>query len=322
LPWDSQAQNQYAERCSNFFFGVEVLNVTAIEQESWWHRFIWQSRRCWKWLHGETLSPFFRHERDDSLPDLGYLLLEYVMNGGPLSSTFNDYRHDEMRRDNLYRGISRILLDLANVPLPRIGSWKMDGRGVISLTNRPLLDLPMLWARHNIPTGIPRVRCFSRPRMIVLTLIRLQNLTYTSGDTFVKDLLSYQDLRLRHQPNSILGRSDGVFQLSALTVLRALFPKFYNQSSRDDPLVLTLPDLHQSNILVDDDWSVVSVIDFEFAPVQPQQMVGVPHWLSGKSIDELIGPELDEYQVLYDSFVGILREEEAANQQATLSANE
>ena len=73
--------------------------------------------------------------------------------------------------------------------------------------------------------------------------------------------------------------------------------------------------MHQSNIFVDDDWNVVSVIDFEFAPVQPQQLVGVPHWLSGKSIDELVGPELDEYQVLYDSFVGILREEEAAIQQ-------
>jgi DNA-binding ferritin-like protein (Dps family) len=43
-------------------------------------------------------------------------------------------------------------------------------------------------------------------------------------------------------------------------------------------------------------------------------MVGVPHWLSSKSIDELIGPDLDEYKVLYDSFVGILREEETTNE--------
>jgi len=91
------------------------------------------------------------------------------MNGGPLSSTFKDCRHDETRRNNLYRGISRIMLDLAKVPLPRIGSWKMDGRGVISLTNRPLLDLTMLWNRHEIPTGVPRVRCISRYCTNVLT---------------------------------------------------------------------------------------------------------------------------------------------------------
>lgn len=137
----------------------------------------------------------------------------------------------------------------------------------------------------------------------------------------MKDLLSYQDLRLRHQPNSILGRPDGVFQLSALTALRALFPKFCNQNLRNDPFVLTLPDLHQSNIFVDDDWNIVSVIDFEFAPVQPQQLVGVPHWLSGKSIDELVGPDLEEYQILHDSFAGILREEETAKQKRHASAN-
>lgn len=79
--------------------------------------------------------------------------------------------------------------------------------------------------------------------------------------------------------------------------------------------MLTLPDLHQSNIFVDENWNIVSVIDFEFAPVQPQQMVGVPHWLSGKSIDELYGPTLDEFQVLYDRFVSILREKEAVNRQ-------
>jgi hypothetical protein len=46
----------------------------------------------------------------------------------------------------------------------------------------------------------------------------------------------------------------------------------------------------------------------------PQSLLG------GKSIDELAGPDLDEYQVLYDSFVSILREEEIAKQQGhTLS---
>lgn len=82
-------------------------------------------------------------------------------------------------------------------------------------------------------------------------------------------MLAYQDHRLRFQPNSILGRPDGVFQLSALVALRALLPVFWKQDVRDDAFVLTLPDLHQSNIFVDDDWNIVGVIDLEFAPVQP-----------------------------------------------------
>lgn len=79
------------------------------------------------------------------------------MNGDPLSNTWQQHRQDEARRDNLCRSISKILLDLAKVPLPRIGSWRLDERGVIALTNRPLLDITMLWNRHEIPTGIPRV---------------------------------------------------------------------------------------------------------------------------------------------------------------------
>lgn len=79
------------------------------------------------------------------------------MDGDPLSSTWQQHRQDGARRGKIYRSISKILLNLASVPLPRIGSWRLDERGIISLTNRPLLDLTMLWNRHEIPTGIPRV---------------------------------------------------------------------------------------------------------------------------------------------------------------------
>ena len=127
-------------------------------------------------------------------------------------------------------------------------------------------------------------------------------------------MLSYQEHRLRFQPNSILGRPDGIFQLSAFVALRAVLPIFWNQDFERDAFVLTLPDLHQSNIFVDDDWNIVGVIDFEFAPVQPQQMVNVPHWISGKGIDELVGPALEEYKRLHDLFIDIVEEEEAARQ--------
>ncbi|SMR62439.1 unnamed protein product [Zymoseptoria tritici ST99CH_1E4] len=275
--------------------GIPAVEAfTAIENESLWHRFLWHIQRFRAWLQGDTLAPFFRHDRSDTLSSThGYLLLEYVMAGDPLSSSWQKYRQHGTRRDNLYRGISRILLDLARVLQPRIGSWTLNSRGIISLTNRPLLDLTMLWNRHEIPTGIPKT------------------LTYTSTPCYLQDLLSYQDLRLRHQPNAILGRPDAVFQLSALAALRALQPVFWkSQDSRDESFVLTLPDLHQSNIFVDDDWNIVGVIDFEFAPVQPIGIVHVPTWLTDKGVDELVGPALDEYREAHDRFLEVLQEEE------------
>jgi hypothetical protein len=120
---------------------------------------------------------------------------------------------------------------------------------------------------------------------------------------------------MRYQQNSILSRTDGVFQLSALAALRALQPKFWNQHLRNGPFTLNLLDLHQSNVMVDDDWNVVGIIDLEFAPVLPRHMVRVPAWLSGHSVDQLVGPALEGYKVLYDHFVSILEEEETSRQQ-------
>lgn len=106
------------------------------------------------------LAPFFAHPRDQ-LADLGYLLIEYVQDGEMLWRSWQDHRHDEHRRSNLYRGLAKIMLDLAKVPQPRIGSWTMNDNGVLSLTNRPLSDLTFFWNRHQVPTGIPRVRDFA-----------------------------------------------------------------------------------------------------------------------------------------------------------------
>lgn len=65
---------------------------------------------------------------------------------------------DPERRRNLSHGLARIMLRLANVPLSRISSWTMDNDGEITLTNRPVFDLQMLWNRHTIPTKVSRVR--------------------------------------------------------------------------------------------------------------------------------------------------------------------
>lgn len=137
---------------------IRTLQFTAIENESLWNRLIWITRRGWPWLHGDRLPPYSAHSRESSLSDLGYLLLEFVVDGRPLSSTWQEHRNDEGRRVNLFRGLANILLDLDRLPLARIGSWTMDNYGKISLTNRPLIDLTMLWNRHEIPTNIPRVR--------------------------------------------------------------------------------------------------------------------------------------------------------------------
>lgn len=115
---------------------------------------------------------------------------------------------------------------------------------------------------------------------------------------------------MTYQMNSILSVDDGVYQLTALVGLRALLPHFFNKESRNGPFILSLPDLHASNIFVDADWNITSIIDLEFAPVVPVQMVHVPYWLTNQGVDQIHGPELEVYKQQYDDFVDILEQEE------------
>jgi len=94
--------------------------------------------------------------------------------------------------------------------------------------------------------------------------------------------------------------------------MRALLPLFFTTQSESDPFVSSLPDLHKSNIFVDDDWNVTGVIDLEFAPVVPQEMVTAPAWLTDCGVDELEGEYLEQFKERYKEFVHVLEIEEKA----------
>nr|POE47132.1 hypothetical protein CFP56_00464 [Quercus suber] len=236
------------------------------------------------WFQGGTLPPFFAHDRT-ILPDLGYLLLDYVEDGKMLSSSWREHREDPQKRKNLYSSLARIMLDLSKVPLPRIGSWTMDNKGAISLTNRPFHDLAAIWNRHGIPLHVPR------------------DLTYSSAESYIYDLLGYQDIRMRYQLNSLLDRNDGISKLSSIVGLRAILPQLYKSRLTRETFTMNFPDLHQSNIFVDEDWNISRIIDFEFAYSCPSELIHVPSWLTSRGVDQLDGPDEEEYKILYDQFV-------------------
>ncbi|KAK4252141.1 hypothetical protein C7999DRAFT_27385 [Corynascus novoguineensis] len=84
---------------------------------------------------------------------------------------------------------------------------------------------------------------------------------------------------MRHQQNSTQYPNNGADQLAALTTMRALLPRFTNCSFRKGSFVMMLTDLHQSNIIVDDDWNITHLIEFEWTCVRPVGMVfNPPRW--------------------------------------------
>jgi hypothetical protein len=224
---------------------------------------------------------------------VGYLLIEYIEEeqGGMLSNTWPEKQHDIRLRTNFFRDLSRILLSVTRIPLPKIGSFVIDHNGFLRLTNRPLsLEIQDL-ENEEIPTNIPR------------------DYTYSTVDSYVTDILRIHDSRLRHQPNAINDTGDYIYQTSALTAMRTVFPSFFNPELRRGPFAFTFTDFHQSNIFVDEDWHITSLVDLEWACTRPIEMLRTPTWLTDKAVDE-IAEEPAEYDMMRREFMDILVAEE------------
>jgi hypothetical protein len=214
--------------------------------------------------------------------------LEYIKSdkARPLSETFFKQRWDPRRRENLFGGLATILLSLARIPAPRIGSWIFHDDGTISLTNRPLSCGLVIHESEGAK--------------------RIVQQTYTATEPYIADLLLSHDHRFLAQPNAVVNKTDGLVQIGVATVLRAISHHFFDYSTRDGPFILAPTDLHQSNLLVDEDWNLKYLIDLEWFCTQPIHMCHAPRWLTGRSLDEIADEALNEYNIERIEFMRIL----------------
>lgn len=222
----------------------------------------------------------------------GFLLISNAV-GNALALSWFDHYHDPAYRKRLFQGLARISVSMNANPLPRIGSLSFRPDATIALCNRPLhLHFQML-ENEGIPTGIPR------------------NRTYAEVDSYISDLLSLHDNKIRNQPNAVHDQEDGRMQLAALTALRATAHHFTSPALRAGPFFYTLTDLLQHNIFVDEDWNVTTVIDLEWACSVPAQMQLPPYWLTSRAVDGLGDPEsVAEYEGVLEEYLAAHEEEE------------
>lgn len=233
-------------------------------------------------------------DRRKHLWEYGYLVMDYIEGTSVriLWETWDELRNCQDRRSNLFKDLSRVMLSLSQLPLPRIGSWTLDSNGVLQLSNRPLTLRLQQLENMGISTNIDR------------------SLTYAATDAYYLDLLSCHDNRILHQRNSIIDEEDGRAQKAKLTVMRALFSYFTSRDLRHGPFVLRLTDLHQSNIFADHDWHIKCIIDLELACSLPVGTMRPPYWLTGSPADALVSQQLDNFSKAHHEFMEIFEEEE------------
>lgn len=232
------------------------------------------------------------------------MIISIVTNGRMLSDTWALQRGDEARRQHLFHDLTKIMIFLSRIPLLRIGSFTLNNNGFITLTNRPLTLRLQTLENEGIPS-IPR------------------DSTYLSVEPYILDLLQCHDNRIHYQPNSIHDFEDGQQQMSALTMMHALLHQIISRDLRNGPFVLTLTDVHQSNIFVDENWHITSLIDLEWACSFPIEQLNPPYWLTGRPVDDIRhGNHLQEFENVVNEFMDTFEIQEKKRQNASVGISQ
>ncbi|POR33381.1 Aminoglycoside phosphotransferase [Tolypocladium paradoxum] len=278
-------------------YGFGLSNCATFTHESRLAIYTRLWRRVRRTLHRVLRRPNLTHFAPNPskycLP-IPYMILEYVTSetGQTLSDTWDQHRQDPTRLRTLCQGLARIMLSLSRIPQPRIGSFRFNDDGTITLTNRPLLSSTMILESE----GTPRTTW--------------TNQTYACVDPFVADLISLHDNRLLSNPSATDEEGDCRSQMAIRALLRTMTHHFVQRGRRNGPFAVQLTDLHPGNILVDKDWNVTCIFDLGEMCALPLEMVSVPYWLTGRAISQLQGEYLEEFDRVRREFMQILEEEE------------
>ncbi|KAL2068344.1 hypothetical protein VTL71DRAFT_16442 [Oculimacula yallundae] len=218
-----------------------------------------------------------------------YMLLENVRTEDSqiLATTWEKFRGDPVRSYNLSQSIARIMLSLARYPQPKIGSFRFHNNGTVTLTNRPLICTAMIHENEGAPMSMQRAT------------------TYSSTEPFVADMFRFHDKRFSGHPNVIDDAEDCREEMAMRLLNRMVAHHFIREDHRNGPYFLQLNDLHASNVFVDMDWNITSLIDLEWICALPVELLEVPHWLTGCDLDEPQNERWEEFDTVRKEFMEI-----------------
>jgi hypothetical protein len=246
-------------------------------------------RRAYEWVRRQVERTFFNVDcwrpfvpcSSPVLLDTGYLITDFIepRQGRMLSTIWPSYEPDRHR--TLFRGLADVLLDLMQMPLPRIGSFTVSDKGVVTLGGRPLTAALASMEAEGVCSEMSPTT------------------TYSSTSTYIDNLLHCHDMRLRDQPNAVEDEYDAAGQIATVVVLKAIRSHFIDRSLRQEPFILQFTDLHDQNILVDDQCNIIAIVDLEFSCSLPVEMQQLPHWFSGNEGDDFLGDEAAESEEAY-----------------------
>ncbi|KAI9813342.1 MAG: hypothetical protein M1832_006357 [Thelocarpon impressellum] len=201
---------------------------------------------------------------------LPFLLLEYVE-----GRRLGDTKYSELdppSKAKIYRQLADMFIQLREQEFDHIGSLTLDRHGApIFSTNRPM--------------GIN----FCDAQLDGQDPARLlgPNDIFTSTTAYVRFLLHFAYNNFLRQRDAVEDMENARFQIYALHEMRDRVRAWIDPGLDSGPFVLMHGDLLPGNIIVDDDFNVLAIIDWEWSHTVPLQLFVPPSWLTGVPVEFL-----------------------------------
>lgn len=241
-----------------------------------------------------------------------FLIMEYIEHDKVMTQVMRDESQDigetpildpnisEDKLGFLYGQMANILLQLSRLKFPRIGSLVENEDGISAIARPLIQNMNDLVEFTGLPPSQLPCQTFDRAGKwySVLADMHMNHLTFQHNDV-IDDIDDARDKYVSRQ----LFRN--------IVAQRRLIP---GTSKTEDDFRLWSEDLSPSNVLVDRDFKVVGVIDWEFAYAAPAQFTfDPPWWLILREPEwwsEGYGSFMEVYEPRLETFICALETEE------------
>lgn len=193
---------------------------------------------------------------------------------------------DQVLLKTLYRQVAKVLLQLSRLELPLIGGLEETKEWSFEVTRRPL-PLPMN----------ELVRIGKLPQD------KLPSTTFSSSSEYLERLAALHIDHLAAQRNDAV---DSKADCERKYVARHLFQKLarerrlFSPEHDKGPFTLWCDDLRPSNILLDANYEIAAVIDWEFSYAAPREFTFAPPWWLLLEQPEDWKAGLDDWTAVYE----------------------
>jgi len=201
---------------------------------------------------------------------------------------------DTTAKEMIYEQLADIYMQLRSQSFDRVGALTLDNCNRWTLSNRPLTRPLASLQRDGIEVRMAPY--------------------YKSASEYFTAYFDHHRRRYIEQPNSIYDVSDAREKYAGLSLFEELIPRFIARQYNEGPFVLCHGDFHQPNLLVNDDFEIVAVLDWEWSCVIPIQVACLPPLcLSPLKMEELaLGNGPDEFFKAAGVFLDCLGDKECS----------